>query len=426
MLSLLARKVRSALWLVRYRGGRAATRVANLTMKRGRHYESRVKRTGRIGAEKVKNLRLTAVNLARFAWRRLLGAHKPFVRRWRRYERGSQIRAERRFELSVERRVRNIAGSGRPLILGPWLSEVGFEVLYWIPFLHWLKAEYNWDPARVVAISRGGVRSWYAGLADHYVDLFDHLTPAEFTTRNQARRDAGAGSHKQLTLSPLDRDMIEHARRATGVDASSVVHPSDMYLLFRNYWLGHRPLSFVEEHTRHRRRSVPARYDVSALPRDYVAVKAYTAQSLPDTNQNRLVLRQLVERLAERTNVVTLETGLAVDDHDDYRLDHDPRVFNLGGLMTPANNLELQTQVIAGSRAFIGTCGSLTWLAPLLGVNTVALFSDARFLHPHLYFARKVYLEQQAAGFATVDVSALDVLGAPAAEAVARAANLVQ
>jgi hypothetical protein len=121
---------------------------------------------------------------------------------------------------------------------------------------------------------------------------------------------------------------------------------------------------------------------------------------------------------------VTLETGLAVDDHDDYRLDHDPRVFNLARLMTPANNLELQTQVIAGSRAFIGTCGSLTWLAPLLGVNTVALFSDARFLHPHLYFARKVYLEHGAASFATVDVSGFASLGIDAGNRVADAAQL--
>jgi len=169
---------------------------------------------------------------------------------------------------------------------------------------------------------------------------------------------------------------------------------------------------------------VPDTYDLSGLPRDYVAVKAYTAQSLPDTPANRSVLRALVGHLASFTSVVTLDTGLRLDDHDDYRLDRDPRVFNLSGLMTPANNLELQTQVIARARAFVGTCGSLTWLAPLLGVPTVALMSDTRFLHPHLYFARKVYLETGAAGFATVDVTALQGLGIDLSTAVVQAAGL--
>ena len=29
----------------------------------------------------------------------------------------------------------------RPILLGPWRSELGFEVLYWIPFLAWLKTQ---------------------------------------------------------------------------------------------------------------------------------------------------------------------------------------------------------------------------------------------------------------------------------------------
>ncbi len=31
----------------------------------------------------------------------------------------------------------------RPIIVGPWLSETGFELLYWIPFLAWAKAYGN-------------------------------------------------------------------------------------------------------------------------------------------------------------------------------------------------------------------------------------------------------------------------------------------
>jgi hypothetical protein len=421
---VVVRKARSAFRLVTYKGGRAATRASNLSRKQVRRYGSHLNKAWRIVAERTKNAGLTAVNLSRLAVRRLLTLHKPLVRFHRRSERVREQRAASRFERQVEARVRRTAGSGRPLILGPWFSEVGFEVLYWVPFLRWLKAEHNWDPARVVAISRGGVRSWYGDLAGSYVEIFDCMDPGSFARRNLARREMADGSHKQLEMSALDRDILDEAKRRTGIRDAAVVHPSDMYLLLRNYWLGHRPISYVEERTRHAVRNVPDTFDLSSLPREYVAVKAYTAQSLPDTPRNRDVLRALIGHLASFTNVVTLDTGLQLDDHDDYRLDQHPRVFNLSALMTPGNNLELQTQVIARARAFVGTCGSLTWLAPLLGVPTVALMSDTRFLHPHLYFARKAYLDTGAAGFATVDVSALDGLGIDLPPAIARAARL--
>jgi hypothetical protein len=408
---VLVRKARSAVRLVTYKGGRAARRASNLSLKQGRFLGMRLGKAKRVVFEKIRNAGLTAVNLSRLAWRRLLTVHKPFVRLQRRRERAGEQVAAIRFERQVESRVRRAAGSGRAIIVGPWISEVGFEVLYWVPFLEWLKAEHGWDPARVIAVSRGGVRSWYGSVAGRYFEIFDVMDPATFARRNEARREIGEGSHKQLELSDLDRDILAEVRRISGFEDAAVVHPSDMYLLLRNYWLGHRPISYVEERTRHACRTVPDTFDLSRLPREYVAVKAYTAKSLPDTPANRQALRALVEHLASFTNVVTLDTGLQIDDHGDYGLDRHPRVFNLAGLMTPANNLELQTQVIARARAFVGTCGSLTWLAPLLGVPTVALLSDARFLHPHLYLARKAYLQAGAAGFATVDVTALGSLG---------------
>jgi hypothetical protein len=409
--ALVARKARSAVRLVSHKGGRAATRAWNVSLKHLRHYGMHVNRGQRIVFEKAKNARLTATNLARYAGRRILSAHKPFVRLWRRHERRQEHQSVIRFEGKVERAAKTRAGAGRPLILGPWLSEVGFETLYWVPYLRWLKAECNWDPSRAIAISRGGVRSWYRGLADHYLELFDHLTPEQFTARNQARRDEGAGSHKQLSLSPLDEELVALARQRDGFADAVIVHPSDMYQLFRYYWLGHRGPSFVQERTRVETLQAPGGFALSELPRDFVAVKAYTAQSLPATPANHAALARMVAALADQIDVVTLDTALAVDDHDDYRLGSHPRVHNLAHLLTPANNLELQTEVIARSRAFVGTCGGLAWLAPMLGVPTVALFSDARFLHAHLYFARKIYLDMNAAPFATVDISAAHVLG---------------
>ena len=44
----------------------------------------------------------------------------------------------------------------RPLIVGPWLSEVGFEILYWLPFLNWVKTYRHFDPERPARVSTTG------------------------------------------------------------------------------------------------------------------------------------------------------------------------------------------------------------------------------------------------------------------------------
>ena len=148
--------------------------------------------------------------------------------------------------------------------------------------------------------------------------------------------------------------------------------------------------------------------DPALLPRNYVAVKLYTGQTLPDTVETRRILSSLVADVSERSPVVLLDTGLAVDQHTDYEFSAG-RVISARRWMTPHNNLGVQTQIIAGARSFIGTCGGLAWLAPLLGVDTSVLLADTRNrLHAHLAVATRTYHRAKAAQFAAVDLRALD------------------
>ena len=151
--------------------------------------------------------------------------------------------------------------------------------------------------------------------------------------------------------------------------------------------------------------------DPQALPRDYVAVKFYEARSLPGTPEVRRVVTQIVERLAERTPVVLLDTGLVLDEHADYTVGTSSRVVSARPWMTPTTNLAVQTQIIAGARAFVGTCGSVAWLAPMLGVHTSALYVDPKWLHVHLGVALRATHKMGAGCFAPVDLRGLDPLG---------------
>ena len=402
------RKARTGLSLVARVIVRANTRVRNVFLKKSRYYTKRIRYRWKLVRRRGEHVGLALRNVGRFVLRRAFNLHKPFVRVSRRSRRFYELFSLRRLEWRIERKTRRTARRRRPLVLGPWVSEVGFEVLYWVPFLRWLRAECGWDASTTIAISRGGVASWYAGVADRYVEIFDAVDPLTLTLQNERRRASTGGTHKQLEVSDFDCELIKYGCMATNLDEYQVVHPSAMYRLFRQFWLGHRPVSHVLERTRFARPSTPSELDLRVLPANYVVVKAYTAQSFPDVPRNRKFLHDLVEQLTESLPVVILDTGFSVDDHEDYRLDRRERIFHLDTLMRPQNNLELQTQVIAGARAYIGTCGSLAWLAPMLGVPTVALFGDDQFLREHLYFARHAYRAMGAATFATIDVKALD------------------
>jgi hypothetical protein len=304
-------------------------------------------------------------------------------------------------EWALERELEAAVNGTGPIIAGPWLSEVGYEVLYWVPFLRWVAAAYRVPPTRFVAVSRGGTASWYTDVADRYIEILDHVTPAELAAR------ASRGGLKQRELSDVDRQLTERVRDAAGLgESATVLHPSVMFRWFAPFWSGHETLSFVERHTRHTRVRVPQVDVPVALPDEYVAVKFYAAKSLPDVPGVRTQLRQLCAALAERFPIVQLDTGLGLDDHEDIRLT-ESRTTSLRGHLDARTNLAVQTRVAAGARMFVGTCGGLAWLAPLLGVATIPVFTDDSFLHAHLHVARRVYDRVGGGTFAPMDLSGL-------------------
>ena len=385
-------------------------RVDSFARQTKRRLFAGTRRKVKIARHRAHNVAVQALISLRKAPRRVWNLRKPVVR-WRHRTRRvqEQFRAYRA-EWSVEREIERVVSGTEPIIVGPWLSEVGYEVLYWVPFVRWVKAAFRIDPRRLVVVSRGSVASWYADITPNYVEIFDEIDPSEFSARNIERSD-GEGTNKQFVMSALDRLLVERVRDRRGAGRVRVLHPSLMYRLFKQFWSGHRPLGYLDSHTRHVRLSPPG-LDLTALalPPEYVAVKFYAARSLPDTLAHRQLLRTLVEAIAERWPVVLLDTGLGHDDHVDYTFQHGRRIVSARAYLDPRTNLGVQTQIIAGARAFVGTCGSLAWLAPMLGVPTTAVFTDARFLHAHLYAARRLYHVLGAGGFSPLDLSALDRL----------------
>jgi hypothetical protein len=346
---------------------------------------------------------MTTSQIAPPDWLRWLGRPVRDLRRHR--GQLDEDRASWKTEWRIERELDDLTRGSHPVIVGPWLSEVGYEALYWVPFLRWVREAFRLSPDRVVAVSRGGVASWYAGIAHRYAEIWDEVSPETYASRTRER-----GQVKQLEIAPFDREIVGAVERRLGLTGARVLHPSVMYRLFSLFWSGQRSLGFIDRHTRYERIDAPPLPTDAALPSRYVAVKLYAARALPDTSGIRSLLARHITALAEQAPVVLLDTGLVLDEHTDYDVTVGDRILSAKAWMTPSTNLGVQTALIAHAAAYVGTCGSLAWLAPMLGVNTSALFVDPKWLHAHLGVALRAVHRAGAARFAAADLRAVHPL----------------
>jgi hypothetical protein len=387
--------------------GWAAVDARARTAKRAVFAETR--RRFKLLREKIRNsgvafVNISAKQLRRAAWVRAR-VHKQVHEIGEAKKRVDTYRAEWR----VERDIAHVVAGSDPVIIGPWLSEVGYEVLYWVPFVRWVKSQYDVPPERLVVVTRGGAAAWYSDITTNAVELFDIMSPEEYAAGNAQRSVEDRGTLKQFGISPMDQRIVAEVQRRLGTSTTQVLHPSFLYRLFHQFWLGHRSPSFLEKRTRYRHLASP-NVAVPQLPAGFVAVKFYTAASLPPTDGVRRALQSIVLGLAERMPVVMLDTGLTLDDHEDYSFEAASRIHSVRDALRPRDNLAVQTAIIGRASSFVGTCGALAWLAPMLGIDTTAVFADARFLHGHLDVARRVY-STLGARFSPLDVSAVDQLG---------------
>ena len=387
--------------------GWAAVDAGARTAKRAVFAETR--RGLKLLREKIRNsgavlVNISAKQLRRASWLRAR-LHKQVHEIGEAKKRVDTYRSE----WGVERDIARVVSGSDPIIVGPWLSEVGYEVLYWVPFVRWVQLQFHIPAERLVVVTRGGAASWYSDITTNAVELFDLMTPEAYAAGNVQRSVEDRGTLKQFGVSSMDQRIVANVERRIGTTRARVLHPSLLYRLFHQFWLGHRPPSFLEKRTKYRLMAAPA-VELPALPPEFAAVKFYTAASLPPTDTVRRALQSVVLGLAERMPVVMLDTGLALDDHEDYSFAA-ARIQSVRESLRPRDNLAVQTAIISRASSFVGTCGALAWLAPMLGVDTTAVLADARFLHGHLQVARRVYATICGGRFSPLDLSAVDQLG---------------
>jgi hypothetical protein len=291
---------------------------------------------------------------------------------------------------------RHLAASRLPILIGPWRSEVGFELLYWIPFLHAFRERYQIDPNRLIAIGRGGSAPWYGTAGE--ADLYEHL-PVEVARVLSVKASQQTGSLKQHDTPAWERHVCGLTAESLGITKYHVLSPSWMYQLLRPWWAGEQPVRFLDRYVLQ-----PVRLTAPAIPLElqgklpatYIAMRWYLRATWPHREDLLLWTRKAVAAVSQHTPVVLIDSGLHMDDHADVHLGTIPNALRLSELypQTHLNNLTIQSAVIAKAQAYVGTYGGMAQGAMRWGVPTVAFYDTFGQTAPeHLSYSHTLSLK---------------------------------
>lgn len=309
------------------------------------------------------------------------------------------------------RHVEDLLATGERIIVGPWLAEVGWEVMYWIPLLRWTIQRWPKLQRRAVVVSRGGVAGWYRGIARDYVDLFEAYDEATFARRldqdREQRQAAGKSTQKQGAPTDWDAEIAEWVSGRFGGGRLPMLHPSTMFGNAAAKKLVSTDTSGFVRWPRPRRG--PLR---GILPKRYVAVRFYKSGMMDDAE----FAAAATEFLAERANVVLLNPGVSPDPrHPDF--ESGAEVVRLDAHLTLKTNLAVQSIAMAHADAVVGTFGGLAFVPPHYGVPSVCFWSATHRGEPgnglgpwrDLERATRIYNQPGWGGFAAArgDMDAL-------------------
>jgi hypothetical protein len=284
---------------------------------------------------------------------------------------------------AVAQLVADLKADTKPILIGPWRSEVGFEVLYWLPFLRKLAMQVPGFDKRASIVTRGGVAPLYQAVASQGYDLYALRSVTE-VRRENLHDHVASGLQKQMRPTDWDDVAIEDAAQALGLGALyHTIHPAWMYWALEPFWNEDAGLKYLLGLCDFA--PLPKPSLEGQLPPRYVAVKFYGRATFPYPHPDVAeFVQKTVSALASQTAVVLLNAGGEHDDHADIPMSG-PNVHYLPSDLAPDENLRAQAMVLAHATAFVGTYGGVAQLALRLGVPSVSFWHEWHATaHAHL------------------------------------------
>lgn len=276
-----------------------------------------------------------------------------------------------------------LARSKAPILVGPFRGEVGFEALYWIPFVKRFAKRHNIDPDRLIPITRGGAAALY-GMGQG-PDLYTLRTPKDVRIENRIEH----AKHQQLKQThwiDFDRQVIKDAAKSLGLTKYHTLHPGWMFQRLGPYFDSRMSLTALERDAYFEQLTVPMLPDGLLLPEKFVAVRFYLRHTFPGQPQLVKFAQESIRQIAKHTPVVLLNSGIHADEHLDIQIKDTPNVLTLPEL-PPERNLAILASIMGRALGFVGTYGGLAQLALRLGKPSVSYYHEwggTAIAHKHL------------------------------------------
>jgi hypothetical protein len=267
---------------------------------------------------------------------------------------------------------RHLAATKRPILVGPFYSELGFEMLYWLPFLNQLRATYGWEKGRLIALSRGGTAALYdmAGTAE----LYDYL-PVDAVRLHVTAATHAAKTSKQYQIQPWESHVTALAASSLGLTRYASFHPSWMYRTLHPFWTDQMSMKRLAPFINPLAPPTLPLPPGLVLPEKFVAVRLYGRATMEAHDGVMLYLRQQLLRLAKKTPLVFLSGDTRYDDHADLIRPFADNMVDVAKYLTPQNNLAVQIAVLQRATLFVGTYGGLAQTALRCGIPAIALYT---------------------------------------------------
>lgn len=284
---------------------------------------------------------------------------------------------------AIQSLVAELKADTKPILVGPFRSELGFEVSYWMPFLTWLAKQVPGFDQRASVVTRGGLAPLYGKVAHQGIDLYA-LRSVTDVRRENLSDHMESSLQKQLRITGWDEDVLDDAADALKLGPLyHTVHPVWMYWGLEPYWSEQVGLRYLLDYADFTPIAKPTIQ--CELPPRYVAVKFYSRKTFPYPHPDVSdFVARTVTTIAKQTPVVLLSSSGEHDDHSDI-VCAGPNISTLPPDLSPEQNLYVQASVLAHATAFIGTYGGMAQLALRMGVPSVSFWHEWHATaHAHL------------------------------------------
>lgn len=250
------------------------------------------------------------------------------------------------------------------VIFGPYLGEVGFEVLYWAPFVNYMKRLIT---KKVIVISRGGILDLYdLDDDDLYIDFFTKYSPNDLVNL-QNERIKVCGNQKQNFFSDSEKMVLDSFFQP--LNDFYLIHPGVMFKLFSIYYLRTLKISRILPYLKYKKFNKKQKSSA-------IAIKVYKHNDLNSDN-DLITLTSILGGLSKKKfEIISLESSHTYDEHQDLKF-----TFNLSKPLNdtkPQDNLAAQVTILLKTKILICANGGIAYLGIMCGNRVYAMNINQR------------------------------------------------